>query len=280
MINEVVYADKDKIDTKKKTIGLTYTKGNRANNNANANDKLGTEDMDQDNANTIEVPLKGGLISYNITDIKGVEVMHYFKKKWAQRQRVTMNVTDQDGNKDAYDLQMDNSEERRFIDRFVQKVEYVIKAWIRKNKKDEVPFSKISILPVNSTSRFNQIFVKEELARLNINGLSCDVIDPDLIIKDLKNIQRDEEFIAKNKNFYDGDYAMGKPEMGTVSQRVDDVIIKNKELQKVNEYIQQINEEARILLNFLNNNKKNDNLTQRRIESLKTHYARYVDLIR
>lgn len=160
MINEVVYADKDKIDTKKKTIGLTYTKGNRANNNANANDKLGTEDMDQDNANTIEVPLKGGLISYNITDIKGVEVMHYFKKKWAQRQRVTMNVTDQDGNKDAYDLQMDNSEERRFIDRFVQKVEYVIKAWIRKNKKDEVPFSKISILPVNSTSRFNQIFVK------------------------------------------------------------------------------------------------------------------------
>lgn len=118
------------------------------------------------------------------------------------------------------------------------------------------------------------------MARLNINGLSCDVIDPDLIIKDLKNIQRDEEFIAKNKNFYDGDYAMGKPEMGTVSQRVDDVIIKNKELQKVNEYIQQINEEARILLNFLNNNKKNDNLTQRRIESLKTHYARYVDLIR
>lgn len=62
-INEVVFADRNKINTKKKTIGLTYTKDKRANSNANAFDKLGTEEMDQDNANTIEVPLKGGLIS-------------------------------------------------------------------------------------------------------------------------------------------------------------------------------------------------------------------------
>lgn len=280
MINEVVFADKGKIDTKKKTIGLTYTKGNRANNNANANDKLGTEEMDQNNANTIEIPLKGGLISYNITDIKGVDIMHYFKKKWAQRQRATMDVVDNEGNKDTYDLQMDNSEERRFIDRFVEKVEFVIKAWLRKNKKEDLPVSKIAILPVHSTSRFNQTFVKYELTKLNINGLPCEMIDPDLIIKDLKDIQRDEEFISRNKKFYNGDYAMGKPEMGTVSQQVDDAIIKNRELQKVNEYIEQINEEARKLINFLNNNKNNENLTPKRIESLTTHYANYVDLIR
>lgn len=30
---------------------------------------------------TYEVPLKGGLISYNITDINGTEVMHYFKRE-------------------------------------------------------------------------------------------------------------------------------------------------------------------------------------------------------
>ena len=280
MINEVVFADKDKINTKKKTIGLTYTKGNRAANNANANDKLGTVDMDQDNANTIEVPLKGGLISYNITDIKGVDIMHYFKKKWAQRHRVTMNVIDHDGNKDAYDLQMDNSEERRFIDRFITKVEYVIHAWMYKNKKLDLPFKKIAILPVNSTSKFNQNFVKYELSKLNINGMPCEVVDPEILVKDLRNIQRDEDFIKRNKEFYDNDYATGKPEMGTVNQRVNDAIIKNKELQKVNEYIERINEEARILLNFLNNNKNNDNLTGRRIESLKKHYALYVDLIR
>lgn len=280
MINEVVFADKSKIDTKKKTIGLTYTRGNRANNNANTSDKLGTEEMDQNNANTIEIPLKGGLISYNITDIKGVDVMHYFKKKWAQRQRATMDVIDNEGNKDTYDLHMDNCEERRFIDRFVEKVEYVIKAWLRKNKKEDLQVSKIAILPVHSTSRFNQTFVKYELTKLNINGLPCEMIDPDLIIKDLKDVQRDEEFISNNKNFYDGDYAMGKPEMGTVSQHVDDAIIKNRELQKVNEYIEQINEEARKLINFLNNNKNNENLTPKRIESLTTHYANYVDLIR
>ena len=82
MINEVVYADKSKIDTKKKTIGITYSKGNRARQNANLLDKLGTNEMDEDNANTIEVPLKGGIMSYNITDIKGTQIMHYFKKTW------------------------------------------------------------------------------------------------------------------------------------------------------------------------------------------------------
>ena len=110
IINEVVYADRNKINDKNKTIGLTYSKEKRALSNANTADKLGTNEMDQDNANTIEVPLKGGFISYNITDIKGTEIMHYFKKKWASRQKVYIDVKKQDGNKDKYELQMDNNE--------------------------------------------------------------------------------------------------------------------------------------------------------------------------
>ena len=44
-INEVVFADKSKINDKKKTIGITYSTDKRANNNANVFDKLGTEEM-------------------------------------------------------------------------------------------------------------------------------------------------------------------------------------------------------------------------------------------
>jgi hypothetical protein len=158
-INEVVFADKNKINTKKKTVGLTYSKDKRAHNNGNAADKLGTDEMDQDNANTIEVPLKGGLISYNITDIKGTEVMHYFKRKWDKSKKTTIDVKDWKGNKEEYELEMENNEEREFINRFIKKVEYVVNAWINKNKKQKTPFSKISILPVDSTSTFNKKFV-------------------------------------------------------------------------------------------------------------------------
>ena len=40
---------------------------------------LKTDKMEKNNGDTYEVPLKGGIMSYNITSIKGVDVMHYFK---------------------------------------------------------------------------------------------------------------------------------------------------------------------------------------------------------
>ena len=280
MINEVVFADRQKINDKKKTIGLTYSKNNRVNNNANPFDKLGTEEMDQENANTIEVPLKGGLISYNITDIKGTEIMHYFKKKWAQRQRVEIDVKQRNGNRDKYELEMDKQDEREFINRFIHKVELVIKAWINKNKKQDLEFSSISILPVDSTSRFNEIFVKKELSNISIYGLECRVVDPKIIVKDAKNIQRDEEFIKNNTNFYNSDYAIGKPEMGTVNQRVDNIINKYNALNIVNDKINQINFIAQKLLNFLNNNRNYNEFSPLQIKNLIYNYKLYVDLIR
>ena len=189
MINEVVYADADKINTKNKTLGLTYHKGNRAKHNLNSFDRLDTEEMDKDNANTIEIPLKGGIISYNITDIKGVDVMHYFKKKWANRERVTMNVKTQTGDTDSYELQMNNNNEREFLNRFVKKVEFVINAWIQKHKQKDINFSQISILPIKSSSNFNKKFVKEELTKLNINGLPCQMVDPNILIKNFTQVK-------------------------------------------------------------------------------------------
>ena len=82
---EVVFADRNKINDKKKTIGLTYSQNNNyAKGNAKATDKLGTDKMDSNDASTYEVPLKGGIMSYNITDIQGTQIMHYFKKTWAK----------------------------------------------------------------------------------------------------------------------------------------------------------------------------------------------------
>lgn len=281
IINEVVYADKGKINDKKKTIGISYDKGsNRANNNANPLDKLGTDEMDKENANTIEVPLKCGLMSYNITDIKGTEIMHYFKKKWAREQNVSIDVKYKDGSKEAYQLEMDNNDERNFINRFVHKVELVIKAWMGKNKRDDIIYSDISILPVDSTSNFNKKFVTEELSKMTIYGLECHVVNPNMIIKDVKNLERDEDFISKNKKFYNSDYAIGKPEMGTVNQRVNDIISRNKALNIVNEKIIRINEITQKLLNFLNNNKKLNELSPLQIKNLTYYYKLYVDLIR
>lgn len=280
MINEVVYADKSKIDTKKKTIGITYSKGNRARQNANLLDKLGTNEMDEDNANTIEVPLKGGLISYNITDIKGIDIMHYFKKKWANKQSATMKVKDTDGHSEFYELQMGNNDENDFMKRFVRKVELVVSSWIQKNKRDNIEFSQISILPVKSSSNFNNKFVKEELSKLHINGLSCQIVDPNLITKDFLNAERDEEFINKNKNFYDSEFAVDRPDMGTVNQQVDDIISKNKSLNVIQNSLNEINKLSKILLNFLNNNKKLNSLSNLQIQRLTSYYKRYFDLIK
>lgn len=250
-INEVVFADRNKINTKKKTIGLTYTKDKRANGNANAFDKLGTEEMDQDNANTIEVPLKGSLISYNITDIKGTEVMHYFKRMYDNRKKTTIDVKDIEGNKEEYELEMENSEEREFINRFVRKVEYVVNAWINKNKKQNIPFTKISILPVDSTSSFNKNFVSQELEGRSIGGLKIQMINPEMLKKELVNVQRDEEFIKNNEKFFNSDFALSDPSQGTVNQRVDNVVRRNQALKERNNYIIEINQIVQKLLNFI-----------------------------
>ena len=59
--------------------------------NYNSFDMVNTNKMDQNNHDTYIVPLKGGLNSYNITSIRGTEVMHYFKNKFSNK-KTTMKI--------------------------------------------------------------------------------------------------------------------------------------------------------------------------------------------
>lgn len=423
IINEVVYADNRKRDEKKKTIGLTYmnSQDGRKNAKANANtfDRLNTVKMDSDNADTYEVPLKGGIMSYNITDINGTEIMHYFKKKWANNQKVVMNLlpnfnydnndtskkmitvlwlddirnpeeyfsgkivsnalirnlifynknifskyrvnwvwvrnlkefqnyvinnpmpelvsfdfdlkpqgwegdfenggdvakwfvdycrknnlqqpmcyahsanrvngiptlnmilgnTEEDTTS-SYELEMDDDEMNRFFNRFKTKISYVIKDWMTKHKVDEYKFSGISIMPVDSSSNFNKKFVNEILSDIVIDNFEIVPISPELIKKDLVNLERDEEFIEKNKEFYNSEFIVNKPERGTVKQNLDRQINRANLINDINKNIIEINNIAKILLTFINNSKNLETLSNTKVRNLVRHYKRYVDLIR
>ena len=54
---------------------ISYNKGK----NIDASNYLKTDKMDANNSDTYIVPLKGGIDSYNITDIHGLNIMHYFQ---------------------------------------------------------------------------------------------------------------------------------------------------------------------------------------------------------
>lgn len=83
IITEDVYVNNISKKWNKNIANLTYNKGGSFNKgNKNSADMLKTGLMDNGGGqSTYEVPLKGGLISYNITDINGTEVMHYFKRE-------------------------------------------------------------------------------------------------------------------------------------------------------------------------------------------------------
>ena len=74
------------IDNKKKRLGLSYLKGGSAiRRNKYKGESLKTDKMDYVGSDTYEVPLKNGMMSYNITSINGTEVMHYFKNHFSNK---------------------------------------------------------------------------------------------------------------------------------------------------------------------------------------------------
>jgi len=111
-------------DIKGKKAKLSYDKRvstKRIRNMANKNpfEKIDTSKMDQADNDTFIVPLKGGINSYNITSIKGTEVMHYFKNKFLKKAtKVTLNV---DGKKNEHDLMLDDIEFQELLRTFPPK---------------------------------------------------------------------------------------------------------------------------------------------------------------
>lgn len=190
---------------------LSYNKRNsderiRNLGNLNSFDMLDTGKMDQNNADTFIVPLKGGINSYNITSIKGTNVMHYFKNKYQKKKtEIELSVK---GQKTLYELMMEDSEFQEFTNKFVSKVSNVVNYAInefRKNNKN-VQFNGVSIYPVPSSSNFNTIMCDVINEKITISNLPTQKINTELFKKDLTNLQKDTDFINKNKEYYNSNY--------------------------------------------------------------------------
>lgn len=203
LMNEDVYASGKRGKNK---LQLTYNKRKNSNptknfGTLNPSELLNTGKMDQNNADTYEVPLKGGIMSYNITSIRGTEIMHYFKNKHAK-----MNVDlNGDGEKESYDLWMDDPEYQAFFKQFYNKVNNVVSNAISNFKQQsngKVNFSGVSIYPVPSSSDFNRTMANNLAKYVKIAGLDVVTINSGMFRKDLSNLQKDNEFISKNNDYY------------------------------------------------------------------------------
>lgn len=415
-INEAVYANA--VDRKAKKANLAYAKGRDRylKNNLMTNDKLGTEDMDKNNSQCIKIPLKGGITSYNITDINGTEVMHFFKNyvdkiktiakldvsrpmldnnknktleilwlddkrnpreylmtkndsgtsiknhifyseltskynpsfvwvksyetfcyyiehngipqfmsldydldagtpnggecaKWlvnfceSQGLRVP-NYFIHSANKNAYtiypeilgkpaaepknwekdasfELVMADNEYNEFMNQFKTKIEYVVKSYVNNMpNKDEI--TGISIYPVPSSRSFNKYMAKE-LSGLTILGLKVNNIDENLFLKDLRKLEKDEEFITKNKEYFDKPYYKSG-DSKSLSTYVDNNINKYRALSYSQQNVDKANNLVKQLLTAWNNIKTGlkqgkINKNSRIVQSFVSRYIDYCNIV-
>lgn len=269
-LSETVYINS--LNNKNKKANITYQQGvNRSVGNQNYFDKLKTDKMDNVGSNdTYEVPLKGGMMSYNITSIQGEDIMHYFKNYFNHKK----SYSKIDG--EDYELSMESREFNQFLDTFIKKVSSVVRYYISKLPKGS-EFSGISIYPVKSSSNFN-IEMCNEIADKAICGLPITPISTELFQKNLENLERDDEFIKKNKEYYDG--KLSNCMDGTVNQYLDRDINQSRAIQKIREYIVSINKECNILLSCINNYKgRGGKVGDSAIRNIVVHYRMYSDLI-
>ncbi len=203
LLREDVFANRATIRGRKnKSVNLTYQKHTGYNKgNLSSADMLGTEKMDRSNEDTYKIMLKGGIWSYNITSIRGEEVMHFFKERYAkERKAITLRAKGVD-----YELGMEDDEFNEFMQVFKAKVSRVVNHCIKQFKAENKEFkpTKVSIYPVPSREEFNRKMA-EEISKMTLGELPVQVIDQDMLKKDLRNLQKDEDFINKNKEFFNG----------------------------------------------------------------------------
>lgn len=206
-------------DTSKKKVQLKYAKNGGKYNKGNASsfDMIKTDKMDKNDTDTYEVPLKGGIMSYNITSINGTEVMHYFKRIFDKEK--TYAKLAKYGNEE-YELEMADSEFKSFMEQFVTKVSKVVGYKINEFNSNGANISGISIYPVPSSSRFNLEMAK----RMQFNlmcGFTPKLIDQSLLKKDLSKLAKDDEFIDKNSQYYNARYSNQMPQDITHMNYVD-----------------------------------------------------------
>lgn len=206
----------------------------------NPTELLNTGKMDQNNSDTYEVPLKGGITSYNITSIRGTEIMHYFKNKFAK-----MDIDlDGDGQKESYELWMDDPEYNAFFTQFYEKVNNVVSYVTNKLYKEtngNVKFSGVSIYPVYSSSNFNDMVATQLQNKVKLNGLPVVKINMNLFRKDLSNLQKDEDFINKNKDYYSSKMFKSGNNNSTHEQYIDNELNRFGKIQSLKSLIDDYN---------------------------------------
>lgn len=210
----------------KRHATLSYTKNNSYatkkrtynKNNKMPADYIKTDLMDVNNGQTYEKMLKGGVIAYNITDIKGEAVMHYFKHYFDKKKQTVKY-----GNK-TWELEMADDEFRNFMKQFVTKVNCVINDRLNDFKKEDPSiksFPKVVICPVPSSARFAEEMAKRMVHFKFADAQKTEVAKKDLFLKDLSYLEKDEDFLEKNKEKYDEKFSDSKSVPGTAMQYVD-----------------------------------------------------------
>lgn len=251
---------------------LSYRQGRGYSHDFKSQDSVNTEKMEKNNDDTYIVPLKGGMVSYNITSINGEYVMHYFKHYW-DSQKATMSIKNRNGKEVNYQLYMEENEFNKFLSTFINKVSAVVRHYIRSNKLDNI--SKISIYPVPSSSRFNESMARK-LVNMNIGGLPIQVIDQRLFRKDTTNIQRDNDFIEKNKEYYNSSLSGGAEGFSSPAiNYVDKAINKLRAIQGFKPYIEDMNECVSRMRQYYSNYIINK--SQSALQSLANSYRGYFD---
>ena len=248
-INEDVFINGISNNKNKNIANLTYKRNNngsiaRNRGNMTSLDMLKTNLMDNNSGQTTyEVKLKGGFTSYNITDINGTEVMHYFKRKFSHEEtRIKLGDTE-------YDLEMQDSEFRNFMAQFLNKVnavvEYRARQFMENNKG--LTFSNIYIYPVPSSSNFNIEMVKRIVKNNHtIDNLPVSAISSSILKKDTSNLEKDTDFIDKNRDYYNSERWQTGGNGGSHMQAVDNDLNRLSRLESVKAEIDKANEFTKI----------------------------------
>lgn len=268
---------------RKNTATLTYDNRGYKRNKGNllGADMVKTTKMNNaSGSDTYEVKLKNGLTSYNITDINGTEVMHYFKKKF-QHEKVQIKMGDT-----SYDLEMVDSEFKQFMTDFLNKVNAVVQYHTNKLQKEnkDITFEKICLYPVPSSSNFNTEMVKRIAGKHTINNLPCTIVNSSLLVKDTSKLTKDENFIQKNQEYYNSQRSNDR--IGTHLDAIENNLSKLLNLPKIQEAINVANEYTNvenrkikgkllILWQNIKTAEKEGRLTQRSIDKLDEMFTKY-----
>lgn len=177
-----------------------------------------------------------------------------------------------------YELDMVDSEFESFKRQFISKVSNVVEYALKEMGVDEI--EKLSIYPVQSSSNFN-VKMCQEIASDNICGLPLNIVNKDILLKDLRNLAVDDDFIGKNKDFYNSKFVIGGSNNATATDYVETFVNKFAKINSTDQLLNNLNDCYQKLQNVINYNhtniKKNGGLTEKQEQNLCRIYMNYYD---